>query len=206
MVHDTSDIGVVLFDLGGVLVELAGSQTLRAWTPSHQRTKDLWHYWLTSPIVRAFESGKTDPDQFADALIKDLMLPVDRETFLEAFTRWPKGLFPGALDLIDTLPTHVIRATLSNTNTLHWPRLMREMGLAQRFDHHFPSHLTGHIKPDKAPFQAIMAQMHWCPRSILFMDDNQLNVDTANLLSIRAFLVHGVQEARAVLKHTGVLT
>ena len=41
--------------------------------------------------------------------------------------------------------------------------------------------------------------------SVLFLDDNQLNVEAAVSLDIQAFLVSGVEEARAVLESTGVV-
>ena len=41
--------------------------------------------------------------------------------------------------------------------------------------------------------------------SVLFLDDNQLNVEAAASLDIQAFLVRGVEEARAVLESTGVV-
>jgi len=36
-----------------------------------------------------------------------------------------------------------MKATLFNTNELHWPKLMHEMGLANVIEHHFASHLIG---------------------------------------------------------------
>ncbi len=203
---NTTQFDVVLFDLGGVLVELPSLQTLLTSTHIPNGAEAVQQYWLTSPIVQTFETGKSEPEQFADALISELALPVDRSTFLEAFTRWPKGLFPGALDLIKALPTHMIRATLSNTNILHWPRLMNEMGLADLFDYHFPSHLTENVKPDKKAFEAVLKKMDLYPDTVLFLDDNQLNVDTANALGIQAYLVHGVEETREVLELTRILT
>lgn len=199
------DIEVVLFDLGGVLVELTGTTTLMSWTRAHQSPEKLWDFWLTSPTVRAFETGASEPDEFADQLIAELGLAVERAVFIEAFTHWPKRLFRGALDLVAAVPSSLVRATLSNTNSLHWPRLMNEMELADAFDHHFPSHLTGNIKPDRDAFEAVIQQMSWRPESILFLDDNKPNVETAASLDIQAFQVRGVDEARAVLERNGVL-
>ena len=199
------DIEVVLFDLGGVLVELTGTTTLMSWTKLHQSPEKLWDFWLTSPTVRAFETGKTKPHEFANRLIAELSLSVEREIFVEAFTHWPKRLFTGALDLVGEVRPSLVRATLSNTNSLHWPRLMHEMGLADAFDHHFPSHLTGKIKPDKNAFETVLEKMRWRPRSVLFLDDNLPNVETAASLGIQAFHVRGLDEARAVLERARVL-
>ena len=199
------DIEVVLFDLGGVLVELTGTTTLMSWTRIHQSPEKLWDFWLTSPTVRAFETGKSEADEFADRLIEELDLSVEREIFIAAFTHWPKRLFTGALDLVGEVRPSLVRATLSNTNSLHWPRLMHEMELADAFDHHFPSHLTGNIKPDKSAFETVLEKMSWRPRSVLFLDDNLPNVETAASLGVQAFQVRGIDEARTVLERAHLL-
>src|SRR5690606_21189528 len=119
--------------------------------------------------------------------------------------RWPKGLFPGALELVRSIPKEYARATLSNTNEVHWPRFLAEPGFAQAFDAHFPSHQTGKLKPDAAAFQHVMEATGLAPEEILFFDDNSLNVEAASRLGLRAFRVRGVSEARERLRELGVL-
>jgi len=198
-------IEVALFDLGGVLVELTGVSTLLSWIGEPIGPEEIWRRWLTSPSVRAFETGAMEPEEFADVLIAELGLPVQRAEFLDAFTHWPRGLFPGALELLSEIPRPIVRATLSNSNSLHWPRLMTEMGLSEAFDFHFASHLTGKIKPDKEAFENVVLSLGSVPESILFLDDNQLNVDAALSLGIRAFRVQGIEEARIVIEQIGAL-
>jgi len=64
---------VVLFDIGGVLVEPSGVNTMLAWMGNRISAEELWRLWLTSPVVRAFETGKMTPDAFADRVIADLI-------------------------------------------------------------------------------------------------------------------------------------
>src|SRR5512132_1938643 len=89
--HDR--IRVVLFDLGGVFIDLSGVPTMIGWLSNRVSPEELWRMWLTSPAVRAFETGRTTPEAFADELIAEMKLPVTKEQFLEAFTCWPRGLF-----------------------------------------------------------------------------------------------------------------
>jgi putative hydrolase of the HAD superfamily len=198
-------IEVALFDLGGVLVELTGVSTLLSWTGGRMGPEEIWRRWLTSPSVRAFETGAMEPEDFADVLIAELDLPVQRAEFLDAFTYWPRGLFPGAMQLVSEIPRPIIRATLSNSNSLHWPRLMTEMGLSEAFDFHFASHLMRKIKPDTEAFEHVVLSLGSAPESILFLDDNQLNVDAALSLGIKAFRVQGIEEARIVMEQIGAL-
>ena len=199
-------IRVILFDLGGVLVELTGVPVILSWRNDGMTAEELWDLWLSSPIVRAFETGQAAPELFADRLIEELRLPVGRDQFLDEFARWPKRLFAGALELLQEIPPNYVRATLSNSNGLHWPRLMDEMELGAAFDHHFASHLMGKIKPDEDAFLQVIGTLGCEASEILFLDDNHLNVHGANAVGIHAVRVKGVQEARRALRTVGILT
>ena len=60
-----TDIDVILFDLGGVLIELAGVEKMLEWSKDLASTDELWRRWLHSAAVRAFETGKIGTDAFA---------------------------------------------------------------------------------------------------------------------------------------------
>jgi hypothetical protein len=46
-------------------------------------TEELFRMWLTSPSVRAFETGRIEPDLFADQLIVEMPLQVGRDALLK---------------------------------------------------------------------------------------------------------------------------
>jgi glucose-1-phosphatase len=200
-----SQIRVVLFDLGGVLVELAGVPTVLKWMDNRISPEELWKMWLQSPAVRAFETGRTDAGSFADDLIAEMALPVVREKLIEEFKLWPRGLFPGALEMVKHIPPRYTRATLSNSNALHWPRLMKELQLAEAFDQHFASHLIGKIKPDEEAFHHVTHSLRCAAEEILFLDDNKLNVDAAARVGMKAIQVKGVAAAERALREAGVI-
>ena len=89
------------------------------WSPSLGTTDELWRRWLGSPAVRAYETGRTGRDAFADAIIAEFGLPVDAETFLGEFAWWPRSLHPDAGALLASLASRYRLASLSNTNELH---------------------------------------------------------------------------------------
>jgi putative hydrolase of the HAD superfamily len=204
MVPQNHPLRVVLFDVGGVLVEVSGVSTMLGWMGNRITPAELWRMWLRSPVVRAFETGRTTPDVFADQLIAEMNLPVGADTLLEQFTRFTQVLLPGALELVDRVPRRYTRATLCNTNSLQWPRLMKDRRLAEAFDHHFASHLMGKIKPDEEAFHHVLGTLHCAPDEVLFLDDNQLNVEAAQRVGIRATLVKGVGAAERALAEAGV--
>jgi FMN phosphatase YigB (HAD superfamily) len=200
-----NQVRIVLFDIGGVLVELTGTPMLLSWADNSLSPDNVWVRWLTSPTVRAFETGGIDPTEFSTRLVREMQLSISADELLRQFVVWPKGLYPGALELVRSIPAGYTKATLSNCNCLHWPRFVQEMSLGDAFDMHFPSHLTGKIKPDVDAYAQVIDELECKPSEILYLDDNKLNTDAAEKLGIRAIQVKGVQEAEEALLEAGIL-
>lgn len=198
-------ISVVLFDLGNVLVDLGGIEAMHAMLNTQGEEAEVWLKWLNSPAVAAFDTGRICFDEFAQRLPEEVASQSDKETFKDAFKFWPRGLFDGALELVDAIKPEYHRAILSNTNAAHWPRIMGEMGLAGHFHSYFASHLIGEVKPDAAIYQYVLDKLQVAPERIVFIDDNQVNVDAAIALGMQAHRVKGVSQAREVLQAYQVL-
>jgi len=198
------NIQVVLFDLGGVLVELRGVPTMLAWLNHRVSLEELFALWLSSPVVRRFETGHATPNEFAEQIIRELSLPVSPKEFVANFQNWVVGLLPGALDVVRSVPSRFTRATLTNNSELHWRRLMSEFGLQDVFHHHFASHLTGKIKPDHEAFQNVLDTLGCSADSVFFLDDSALNVKAARGIGMHAVQVRGPAEARHALLEAGI--
>jgi HAD superfamily hydrolase (TIGR01509 family) len=201
--HPAFDL--LVFDLGGVLVENVGVDLLLSWMSTTPTPEEIWRTWLTSPTVRAFESGTLPAAQFATGMIAELSLPVSPEEFLTEFAACVKQLYPGALDLLRHLSQSYRLASLSNTNGIHWQRCCDEMQLASLFHYNFPSHETGRLKPDREAFQHVIEHTGCLPERILFVDDNQLNVDSAAATGMVARKTVGIAEVQEVLREFGIV-
>jgi len=206
MISQPNGIRVVLFDMGGVLVELSGLPKMLTWLKDRATAEQVYTMWLTSPNVRAFETGKMQPEVFAEQIISEMNLPVEKEEFLKEFSAWGLQLLPGALEMVSKVPRNYVRATLCNSNVLHWPNLTRYPELLGSFDHHFVSHVTGKIKPDAEAFQNVMDTLGCKASEILFLDDSRLNVAAAKKLGLTAFQIKAPAEAEQMLRQAGVLT
>ena len=202
---DPQRFDVILFDLGGVIVELTGVPCMMEWLGHRITEEALWQQWLTSHSVRKFERGHIRADQFATSIVAEFQLPVSASDFLQEFSAWPKGVYPGATDLLKTLAKKYRLACLSNTNEIHWPRICDEMGLFPYFSDQFPSHQLGLIKPDLAVFEHVLAKLSCSPERMLFLDDNQLCVDGARKTGMEAYRVVGLNEASLKLIELGIL-
>ena len=192
-------IDAILFDLGGVLIELAGVEQMLAWCPDLAGIDELWRRWLGSPAVRRYETGAATRTAFADEIIREFALPVSADTFLRAFASWPRALFPGARALLGELSPRYRLASASNTNEFHWERFRREWSLDAHFHHNFPSHEVGALKPDAEYFGHVIDALGVPAARVLFVDDNAINVEAAASLGIVARRVAGVDGVRQAL-------
>jgi epoxide hydrolase-like predicted phosphatase len=181
----------VVFDLGGVLIDLH----------SDEAGRELIEQYGLSPhsfarLTRScFESHPRSVTELA------MLGKIETSTYLEAFLREcsvknPERLRANRLSVVGrerkdvlTIVQHLKQAglkccVLSNTIALHWERLgsVREHPWLALFDHIFASHLIGCAKPEKEAFSfvanALKVQMWEC----LLVDDTPLNIKSAKAL------------------------
>jgi glucose-1-phosphatase len=195
---------VVLFDLGGVLVRLGGVDEFGALIGQREESR-IWSTWLACPWVRRFERGQCTPEEFGRGMVERYALELEPDDFLKRFTDWPKGLFGGAAELVRGLAPGIRRGCLSNTNSLHWGRQLDSPTLAGLFEHPFLSHQIGLVKPDPEIYEHVVAALGCAPGRILFLDDNQPNVDAARACGLEAERAVGPEAARAILAGRGLL-
>jgi glucose-1-phosphatase len=195
----------ILLDLGGVLIQLTGMPTMMQWTGNALSVDQFWQRWLTSRAVRDFESGRSSSQAFADSVISEFDLPVKPDEFLTRFIGWPRQTYPGTAALLGKLNGSYRLGTLSNTNALHWKRFQEKMSFLDFFDVHFPSHLTGWLKPDQEAFENTIRCLGVSPGEIVFFDDNRLNVEGARSAGMHAHVVSGVEGLSKKLYRLGML-
>ena len=198
-----TSIEVILFDLGGVLIELGESPFPSGWLPEND--KFTLADWFLSETAISFEKGSITAHVFAETFIKDLNINVSPEEIIEHFTQWPIGLFPGSQELLQSLSPDYRLAVLSNTNELHWPRIIDEFKIPRYFEHIFASHLLNKAKPELSIFQHVINELKVKPASILFLDDNLKNIEASKKPGIQALHVKGIQQTRQGLVKLGVI-
>lgn len=194
MKHSTE---VILFDLGGVLVELGEQPIPTDWLP-HDDGFDLSD-WFASKTAMRFEKGLLSAQSFAESIRFDLKIEASSEAILEHFTQWPVGPFPGVQSLLEDLGRKYRLAILSNTNELHWPRLLGEFNIAHHFEKMFASHKMKKAKPDLDIFHDVIKDLNVKPENILFLDDNLMNIDASKQVGINGHQVKGIEQTYQLL-------
>lgn len=195
---------VVVFDLGGVLADFGGLGPLREMS-GIESDEELWRRWLTSEPVRRFESGLGTDSEFVAALVDEWRLPISPQELLDLFPGWLVGPYGGAVELVRETAQRVRVACFSNSNRLHWEAGVEQWPLLREFERAFVSFEIGAVKPDPEAFEIVVGELGVDAVRILFLDDNQLNVDAAISVGMQARRVAGVDGARAALVDAGVL-
>lgn len=178
---------IILFDLGGVLVDLADPVTSIGLSISNA---EFWSTWLNSPLVQKFETGGLTATEFVAQFGAELGFD-DAEAFDRALRNWHLPLFTGAEQALESLTNSNTVALLSNTNEIHWQHVESQTAVFERFAEVFLSYKTGNAKPEPAAFRDVVRHFDCDPGQIIFFDDNANNVAAAKAEGLEAVQVRG---------------
>ncbi len=91
----------MLFDLGGVLIELGDLAILQGRTGFESSQAD-WLGYL-DPWLARFETGQCSASDFASGVVGDWGVEITPDQFLEALMDWAIGPYPGSSELLTEL-------------------------------------------------------------------------------------------------------
>lgn len=203
MTGSTEDFDWIVFDLGGVLIELDGPPISPA--ASALDEAEIWNTWIKSDAVRRYESGRCDRSEFANRLIEEFQLTCSEQSLIDMFLNWPLGFYPEVSQMIRALKGKAKLACLSNTNELHWQRFSSESEVFHHFDQVFLSFQMGIMKPDQEIFATAESVMAAPPERILYLDDNESIVEAARRCGWQAHRSKGISEVTGTLKKHNLL-
>jgi glucose-1-phosphatase len=189
-------VEVLLFDLGGVLIEFSGVQDIAPLLPATSTEPEIIARWSRCPHTEAYCAGRMSREDFGERFVSDWGIDLPPERFLQEFRSWSKRLLPGSEALLASLRPQFRLAALSNSNELHWERNMNELGIDRLFEMAISSHQVGFCKPDPRIYQTALDRLGVSPDTVMFFDDVQANVVAASRLGMRAFQVNGVEGVR----------
>ena len=222
----THDIGLICFDLGGVLIRIC-----RSWQEAVQRAgvsmvgqNDTAHRLASAAssygegdwnqLHQYYETGRCDETQFFDRVAKQTGLTIDQARAV--LTAWLFEPYPGVVELVKSLansPHHPPTACLSNTNTFHWSMMTTEGTTRLPLEclaYRYTSFEIGASKPDTAIYEHVERASGVEPDRILFFDDHPPNVESA---INRGWKVHQIdhrgdtaQQMQSVLSQYGLIT
>jgi len=188
-------VSVLLFDLGGVLVDYSGVEDIQPLLHEPMAQVDLLARWSACPHSLAYGAGELTTEEFVARFRRDWGISLDPAAFLEAWDSWVRGWLPGAAALLADLGPRYRLAALSNSNAAHWDRLAR-LGMLDAFDLALGSHQVGLRKPDPAIYDEALRRLDVSADAVLFFDDSRANVEAARALGMQAAHVDGPAAVR----------
>ncbi len=196
----------ILFDLGGVIVDINVQATFRAFYELGFPA-DLMQYphAMSTDLFFRYETGKLDTDQFRDAIRKSTGVEMSNRAFDEAWNAMLVGIPKERTVLLKRLSEQYALYMLSNTSSLHvevFEKMYRKVAgvsMHEVFTKIYYSHEIGWHKPDREAWEFVVKDAGIRPGETLFLDDNIHNIKVAQELGFQAIHIH----ERTSLMHLG---
>ncbi|WP_128003286.1 HAD-IA family hydrolase [Piscinibacter defluvii] len=196
----------LLFDLGGVLLNVDFERALEAWAPfSALGIDDLRRRFTFDAAYAHHERGEIGAQAYFAHLIELLKL---RAAVDQVEAGW-NAVFVGEIvetrRLVETARQRMTCCAFTNTNASHmrtWSALYPRV--VSTFDRIFASHQMGLRKPERAAFEYICRSLALPPSTILFFDDLAENVQAAQQAGFQAVWVRTPRDVAEALRAAGV--
>jgi putative hydrolase of the HAD superfamily len=199
-------IEALLFDLGGVVIEIDQRRTFAAWARQAGRAIERVdaHHGSAAAFLRHEVGAISDADFFA-ALRHSLGLDLTDAQLLEGWNAMLVGEMAGIRPLLGRLSGRLPMFVFSNTNAAHeehWSARFAEV--LAHFDKLYVSNRLGLRKPERAAFEAVVRDMGVPASRVLFFDDRADNVEGARASGLEAVQVACVDDIERALADRGI--
>lgn len=187
----------IIFDLGGVIIDLDRSRAVEALTSLGLKNADtmLGLYIQQKPFLD-IETGTIPAGRFFDDLRKEMNPCVTDSQITDAFNRFLVGLPAERLVMLRRLRAEGFKVyALSNTNPVmfhSWIQdAFRKEGLSTRdyFDGIVTSFEEGMCKPDVRLFGVPLRRYNLKPEETVMLDDSEKNCEAARKAGMRAIQI-----------------
>jgi len=201
------NITTLIFDFGGVLINLDISRCIRAFERLGVKNIDryLGQYGQLGFFMH-YEKGLINTEEFRNEMRKCSEKPLTDEQIDDAWCAFLLDIPQKKLDILTELRKKFRMLLLSNTNLLHIESSSKEEYIKRGktihdyFDKCYFSYEMGYAKPQPEIFEAVLKDIGLNSKECLFLDDSPKNIEQANKLGIQTYLVDPVEDLSFLLK------
>lgn len=198
----TYPVKALLFDLGGVLIDIDFERTFRAWealTPlSVEQIRERFYF---DEAYQQHERGQIDLATYCAHLRQTLQLEGSDAQIAAGWNALFIGEIPETLRAIEHVAPHVPCYAFTNTNAEHQRAWATQFPtVVPLFRRVFSSWELGLRKPEHAAFRAVCQHMDVPVQSVLFFDDTVENVEEAKVAGLQAVHVRSPADVEGALK------
>ncbi|MEG2365259.1 MAG: HAD family phosphatase [Alistipes sp.] len=191
------EIKSVVFDLGGVLIDLDKQRCIDAFRRlGFPQIETLIDFYYPAEIFNRLERGEVDSHAVCEYIRTEAAKPEITDTQIRhAYQMFLAGLPVAKLECIMQLRAAGLHTyLLSNTNEMVWEDVEAKFlaaggrPIGDYFDRIFLSYEMRDMKPSPTIFQQVIAQSGIVPEQTLFIDDGERNVIAAHELGFNVYM------------------
>lgn len=187
----------IIFDLGGVIINLSVEKTHQAFASlSGLTVGEIKHRVHHSAFFHQYEKGLISDVDFREQLRETLDVTVDDSELDHAWNAMLLDIPIERIQLLEQLKPRFNLFLLSNTNNIHLQcfnsQLKQLTGFAaidDYFHQAYYSHLVKMSKPDVEIYEHLLQSNNLVAGETIFLDDNKDNLAGANKAGIKTFHV-----------------
>lgn len=201
----TGMIKTICFDLGGTIIPFdfqRGFQAMAEHSP--HSIEEIMLRVRSSDLFPRFEKGQIEPHPFVEQFCKLFDCRLDYECFCQL---WGIIFLPGTLleeSLLIGLKSRYRLLSLSNTNAIHFPLVMRDYPILRHLHSHVLSYEVGAMKPAPEIYRAALARAECRPQECLFIDDIAGNIEGARREGIDGIVFKSAEQLEGDLAARGI--
>ncbi|MFI3281203.1 MAG: HAD family phosphatase [Rikenellaceae bacterium] len=196
-----SSIKTIIFDIGGVLIDLDRQRCVDSFTaigfPEADNLIDCYH---PADFFQKLERGEISVEEVCDIIRQKAEKEIPNEAICKAYCDFLTGLPLSKLRMMESLRQRGFKIfALSNTNQIVFPKV-RELFAADGkciddyFDKLYLSCEMGCLKPDAEIFEKLIADSGIIPSEALFIDDSEHNVLAGKEFGMNVYLAKAYED------------
>ena len=183
----------IIFDLGGVILDIDPERSVRAFESLGLKGAILTGGWgYKHEVFLNMEKGLISDEEFRDGVRSLLNKPVADEVIDQAWCAMLVDFPADRVELLKRLKSDFRLYLFSNTNHIHWKAFhslfqkQHKFSLSSLFERDYYSHELKNRKPALESFQAVIDQAGLNPSETLFIDDSKENIEGAQQVGLHA--------------------
>lgn len=186
-------IKAIVFDIGGVLINLDMDGCIRAFRSNlgFDRITELLDPCHQKGVYGDMEAGLVSADEFRAEVLRDSRPGSQPEDVDRSMLALLAGMVPDTVETLKALKERYPLYLLSNNNPIamgHILRMFRDYGIDPEttFREQFISCEMKMLKPSARIYEAVVARIGLPADEILFVDDSETNVEAARKAGLQA--------------------
>ena len=202
------DINTIIFDLGGVLINLDLSQCIQNFKQlGLENFEQYLSNFRQSGFFMQLEKGQISDETFRNEVRKLTPNTLSDSQIDEAWCSFLLDIPAEKLEMLLKLRKKFRVVVLSNTNIIHFPNsektIFTERGknMSDYFDKCYLSYEMKMAKPDTEIFECLLASEHVAASHCLLLDDGLKNIEQAQKMGFQTYLVKEHEDLSFLLEN-----